>query len=158
VNVPPDRRQDPLYIYTGGKEAGRDGCRVPLPWRRGQPNAGFSVAEPWLPMPVGWDGFAVDAQAGSASSTLTFYRRALTVRRSLAIRLPHEMSWCAAPKGVLVYRRGTISVAVNFLSQPVGVTLVGRLLIGTQPMVRHRAGRLCLPPNSAAWVDSLRAD
>jgi alpha-glucosidase len=156
VNVPPDRRQDPLYIYSGGKEAGRDGCRVPLPWRRGQPNAGFSPAEPWLPMPVGWDGFAVDAQAGSASSMLTFYRRALTLRRSLALRLPHEMSWCAAPEGVLVYRRGTIAVAVNFLSRPVEVALAGRLLIGTQPMVRHRAGRLCLPPNSAAWVDSLR--
>jgi alpha-glucosidase len=155
VKVPPDRRQDPFYIHSGGKEAGRDGCRVPLPWRKGQPNAGFSRAAPWLPMPVGWDDFAVDAQAGSASSMLTFYRRALALRRSLAIKLPHEMRWGAAPEGVLVYRRGTIAVAVNFLSRPVEVALDGRLLIGTQPMVRHHAGRLCLPANSAAWVDSL---
>jgi alpha-glucosidase len=155
VNVPLDQRQDPFFILSGGTEAGRDGCRVPLPWHKGHTNAGFSLAAPWLPMPVGWDGFAVDAQTGSASSMLTFYRRALALRRSLAIRLPHDMRWCAAPEGGLVYRRGTIAVAVNFLSRPVELEFVGRLLIGTQPMVRLRAGRLCLPANSAAWVDSL---
>jgi alpha-glucosidase len=152
VNVPPDRRQDPLFIHSRGKEAGRDGCRVPLPWHKGQPNAGFSLAAPWLPMPVGWDDFAVDAQAGSASSMLTFYQRALALRRRLAIILPHEMRWCQAPEGVLVYRRGRLTVAVNFLDRPVELAIGGRLHIGSQPLVRLRAGRLSLPGNSAAWV------
>jgi alpha-glucosidase len=152
VNVPPDQRQDPFYIRSGGKQAGRDGCRVPLPWHKGRPNAGFSLAPPWLPMPVGWDGLAVDAQAGSASSMLTFYRRALALRRALAIALPHEMSWCPAPEGMLVYRRGRLSVAVNFLSRPMEVDIGGHVLMRTNPLVRCKAGRLSLPANSAAWV------
>ena len=157
VDVPPDLRQDPFYIHSGGKEEGRDGCRVPLPWHKGQPNAGFSLAAPWLPMPAGWDGFAVDAQAGSASSMLTFYRRALALRRTLAIALPHEMRWCHAPQGVLVYRRGRLTVAVNFLSRPVELAIGGRLLMGSQALVRCKPGRLSMPANSAAWVDSLGA-
>lgn len=155
VDVPPDRRQDPFYIHSGGKEPGRDGCRVPLPWHKGQPNAGFSLAAPWLLMPVGWDGFAVDAQSGSASSMLTFYQRALALRRRLAIMLPNEMGWCAAPEGMLVYARGRLTVAVNFLDRPMEVAGGGRVLMATHPLVGSRAGRLSLPANSAAWVDSL---
>jgi alpha-glucosidase len=154
VNVPPELRQDPFYIHSGGKQAGRDGCRVPLPWHKGRPNAGFSLAPPWLPMPVGWDGLAVDAQAGSASSMLTFYRRALALRRTLAIALPHEMRWCKAPEDVLVYRRGRLTVAVNFLSRPMEVGLGGRVLMRTDPLVRCKAGRLSMPANSAAWVEA----
>ena len=156
VDVPPDARQDPIYIHSRGAQKGRDGCRVPLPWRKGQPNSGFSAAPPWLPMPVGWDGFAVDSQAGAASSTLTFYKRALACRHRLAGMLPNEMSWCRAPDGVLVYKRGRLMVAVNFLARRMDVCAGGRILVSTDPLVRRKGGRLSLPANSAAWVDTLR--
>lgn len=155
VNVPPDRRQDPFYIHSGGKEPGRDGCRVPLPWRKGQPNAGFSKAEPWLPMPVGWDRFAVDAESGSAGSMLVFYKRALELRRVLAGMLPNQLRWCRAPEGVLVYEHGRLTVAVNFLPRCMEVKVRGRLLIATHPLARPREGRLSLPANSGAWLDTL---
>jgi alpha-glucosidase len=154
VVVPDDRRQDPLFFQTDGRQPGRDGCRVPLPWRRGEPNAGFSDASPWLPMPVGWDRLAVDAQAASADSMLGFYRRALALRRTLARRLPEVMSWCPAPDGVLVYSRGALTVACNFLNRPVVLEVGGRVLLATEPLTRLRAGRLSLPPNSTAWVDA----
>jgi alpha-glucosidase len=155
VNVPPDRRQDPFYILSGGKEAGRDGCRVPLPWQKGQPNAGFSKADPWLPMPPGWDLFAVDAQAGSPSSMLFFYQRVLALRRPLLGMLPNQVRWCRAPDGVLVYTHGRLSVAVNFLARPMEVPVRGRLLIATHPLATFRKGRLTLPANSGAWLDNL---
>jgi alpha-glucosidase len=155
VDVPPDARQDPMYIHTEGKQKGRDGCRVPLPWSRGKPNAGFSSVPPWLPVPVGWDGFAVDAQSGAASSMLAFYRRAITLRRTLGGMLPTEMEWCAAPEGMLIYGRGRLTVVVNFLSRPMEVAAGGRVLLGTDPLVRLGGGRLSLPANSAAWLDSL---
>ena len=155
ANVPPDQRQDPFYIRSGGKEVGRDGCRVPLPWHKGQPNAGFSHTAPWLPMPAGWDSFAVDAQAGRAGSMLVFYQQALALRRPLVGMLPNRISWCPAPDGVLLYERGRLTVAVNFLSRSVELSLSGRLLIGTQPLAKHRNGRLTLPANSGAWLDTL---
>ena len=31
-DIPDAARQDPTFRRTGGKEVGRDGCRVPLPW------------------------------------------------------------------------------------------------------------------------------
>jgi alpha-glucosidase len=155
VNVPPDRRQDPFYFLSGGKEAGRDGCRVPLPWHKGRPNAGFSDAAPWLPMPAGWDRLAVDAQSGSASSMLTFYERVLALRRPLSAMLPNELRWCPALKGVLVYERGRLTVAVNFLARPIELSVRGRLLIATHPLARRRNGRLTLPANSGAWLDNL---
>ncbi|HXC79944.1 MAG TPA: alpha-amylase family glycosyl hydrolase, partial [Candidatus Acidoferrum sp.] len=153
VVVPEKKRQDPLWIRSKGKLVGRDGCRVPLPWHHGRPNAGFSRAAPWLPMPAGWDRFAVDAQEGSADSMLAFYRRVLTLRRSWLEELPHRLSWRRAPEGVLVYERGRLSVAVNFLGRPVEITARGRLLIASHPRLRHRDDTLTLPANAGAWLD-----
>jgi alpha-glucosidase len=152
VDVPPDARQDPIFTHSGGTQKGRDGCRVPLPWRRGVPNAGFSTAPPWLPMPVGWDGYAVDAQSGAASSMLTFYKRALALRRAMAGMLPGVMGWCEAPEGLLLYTRGRLTVAVNFLARPMDVGACGRVVLATDPLVRCKAGRLSLPATSAAWI------
>jgi alpha-glucosidase len=155
ADVPPDKRQDPFYIRSGGKQVGRDGCRVPMPWHKGQPNAGFSKAAPWLPMPAGWDSLAVDAQAGSAGSMLVFYQHVLALRRPLVSMLPSRLGWCPAPEGVLLYERGRLTVAVNFLARPIEVQTRGRLLIGTHPLARYRKGRLMLPANSGAWLDNL---
>jgi alpha-glucosidase len=156
AEVPPDMRQDPFYLHSGGKQPGRDGCRVPMPWHKGQPNAGFSRADPWLPMPAGWDGLAVDTQTGSPGSMLTFYQRLLVLRQRLAGMLPNRITWCSAPEGVLVYERGRLTVAVNFLARPVVLMIAGRLLVGTEPLARYRTGRLTLPANSGAWLENGR--
>jgi alpha-glucosidase len=152
AKVPPKLRQDPFYIHSKGKEAGRDGCRVPLPWHKGQPNAGFSKAAPWLPMPAGWDNLAVDAQAGSVDSMLVFYQQLLAQRRSLVLMLPHRLKWCPAPEGVLAYERGRLTVAVNFLARSVEIPGRGRLLIASHPLVRSQNGKLRLPANSGVWL------
>jgi alpha-glucosidase len=158
VDVPPKDRQDPFYKASGGKEAGRDGCRVPLPWQRGRPNAGFSKTAPWLPMPAGWDAFAVDAQVGSPGSMLVFYQRALALRRSVIGTLAGRMRWRAAPAGVLVFEHGRLIVAINFLARPVELPARGRLLISSEPLATVRSGRLTLPANSAAWLDRTAHD
>ena len=155
VDVPEDRREDPVFLHTGGRQVGRDGCRVPLPWHRGEPNAGFSKAEPWLPMPPGWDRFAADTQAGSGWSMLGYYRRALALRRRLAGRLPDALAWADAPRGVLAYERGGLFAACNFSRRPAHVAVpgrTGRLVLASHPLGHLRGRRLDLPPNSAAWV------
>jgi alpha-glucosidase len=153
VNLPEEARQDPVFFQTGGRHRGRDGCRVPLPWHRGQPNAGFSSAAPWLPMPAGWDRLAIDAQSGSADSMLGQYHRALAERRRLIGRLPDHLAWFPqSPPGVLAYSRGVLSVACNFLGRPAELELPGKLLLASDPLIRLRGGWLTLPPNSAAWL------
>jgi alpha-glucosidase len=155
VIVPEAARQDPIFILSGGKQAGRDGCRVPLPWHKGRPNAGFSKAAPWLPMPPEWDRFAADTQAGSDTSMLVFYQRVLALRRLLGGMLPNELRWSVAPQGALVYQRGRLTVAVNFLAHPVELPIPGRRLIASHPLARSRNGKLTLPPDSGAWLDTL---
>ena len=157
VALPDDQRQDPVFLHTQGQHVGRDGCRVPLPWRRGRPNAGFSTAPPWLPMPEGWDQYAVDVQLSSRTSMLGFYQRALELRRRLAGRLPDRIEWCPSPAGVLMYQRGPLAVACNFLSRPVRLAVGGRLLATSHRLARHRRRRLTLPPNSAVWLDVFAA-
>ena len=152
VDVPDDRRQDPFFLRSGGVHKGRDGCRVPLPWRRGEPHAGFSTVEPWLPMPSGWDRLAVDAQAASGESMLAHFRHALAARRGLSGRLGGRVEWLGAQPGVLAYARDSLAVACNFSAWPVRLPLAGRLLLGSDPLVTSSRGILHLAPNSAAWL------
>ena len=53
VEVAPEFRQDPSWFRTG--DAGRDGCRVPIPWGGAEPPFGFGPGEgqPWIPQPDG---------------------------------------------------------------------------------------------------------
>ncbi len=152
VDLPDDLRQDPVFLHTGGSQKGRDGCRVPLPWHRGRPNAGFSTVAPWLPVPMAWDRLAVDVQAGSGESMLGHLRKALAERKRLAGGLPQGMRWRPAPAGVLAYSRDRMTVACNFLDRAVLLPADGRLLLGSNPLVGVKRGALRLPANSAAWL------
>jgi len=152
VDVPDAARQDPMFVRSEGRLKGRDGCRVPMPWHRGQPHAGFSTSPPWLPMPAGWDRLAVDAQEGSDESMLGHYRRALSARRQIAGRLDHHVAWCRTQAGVLAYSRGALTVACNFQDRSARLHVPGRLLLASNPLVRADLGGLSLPPNSAAWL------
>ena len=86
VDVPPESRQDPVWFRTGN--AGRDGARVPIPWRGTRPPYGFGPAgtQTWLPMPDDWAPLTVAAQRKDPASTWSFYRDALRARRRFARR------------------------------------------------------------------------
>lgn len=155
VDLPPEARQDPVFIHSQGRHVGRDGCRVPVPWKKGEPNAGFSTVSPWLPMPPGWDGFAAFAQEASAGSMLGFYKRALALRRRLTPWLPRSITWLPAPAGVLAFQRGRLTVACNFLSRPARVRANGRAVLASDPLVMTKDGWLTLPASSAAWTDAV---
>jgi alpha-glucosidase len=60
---------------------GRDGCRTPMPWRHDAPNAGFSAAKPWLPVPESHARRAVDVQEPEEHSVLNTTRAFLNWRR-----------------------------------------------------------------------------
>ena len=97
TDMPDEFRQDPTFHRTEGKEIGRDGCRVPIPWVRDAPSLGFGPSDAtWLPQPDSYGAYAVDQQEGVAGSTLEFYRSMLAERRAGRLGLGsaswHELS------------------------------------------------------------------
>lgn len=149
-DLPDAARQDPIWHRSGGAELGRDGCRVPLPWRAGAPSAGFSSgADTWLPQPASFAEFARETQAADPHSTLSAYRALLAARRSLfAGGAPLE--WVDAPDGALAFRRGDALCVTNMTSQPFplpGHLGAGDLVVATSPL----SSPTVLPPDTTAW-------
>ncbi len=149
VDVPPSQRKDPAWLQSGGSIAGRDGCRVPLPWTTGAPSYGFSPAgssPPWLPQPASWGDLAVAAQERDPASTLAFYRTALRIRRTRLAGLDDGVVILPSAPGTLVLARDTGFIcAINCGSRPARPP-AGDLILSSTDW----PGSL-LPPNSAAW-------
>lgn len=89
TTLPDDVRQDPTFLRTDGEQSGRDGSRVPLPWRADAPGCGFSstdgrrsdvAAAPWLPQPDSFARHAADREVGVGGSTYELYRSAIRIR------------------------------------------------------------------------------
>jgi alpha-glucosidase len=80
VDIPRDRVRDPFERNVPGIGVGRDGCRTPMQWEASE-NAGFTAAEPWLPLANDWRSNNVAELRGDARSILNLYRRLLRLRR-----------------------------------------------------------------------------
>ncbi len=82
ADIPADRLQDPFGLAFWPDFKGRDGCRTPLPWTPDGVGAGFSSAEPWLPIPESHRPLAVAAQEEDGTSVLNTARRLLRWRKT----------------------------------------------------------------------------
>jgi alpha-glucosidase len=60
---------------------GRDGSRTPMPWD-GSAGAGFSSAEPWLPLAGDSALLNAESVGADANSLLNLYRRLIGLRRA----------------------------------------------------------------------------
>ncbi|RDV46935.1 alpha-glucosidase [Leifsonia sp. ku-ls] len=151
-DLPDELREDPMHERSGGVDPGRDGCRVPLPWRGTTPPFGFSpdgaTAPPWLPQPVDWSALTVQAQQSDPASMLWLYRQALRIRKAEPALGDGTLTWLDAPDGVLAFSRGTAFVSVtNLSSAAVPLPEHQAILLSSSPL----AGGL-LPPDSTAWL------
>ncbi|MFQ1002062.1 glycoside hydrolase family 13 protein [Modestobacter sp. SSW1-42] len=146
-DIPAGRRIDPIHARSGGRDPGRDGSRVPLPWAGDSPPYGFSppgAAEPFLPQPPDWGPLTVAAQEQDPDSTLALYRCALGLRREL---MTGPLVWHEAPEGVLAFARGTTVVWVNFGPDDVPLPAGRRVVLASGP-----APDGVLPVDTAAWL------
>ncbi len=80
--IPFERLRDPEAIANWPLTLGRDGARTPMPWVNALPYAGFSDAEPWLPIPPDHVARAVSRQNAEVNSVLTVARDLIELRRS----------------------------------------------------------------------------
>ena len=158
-DIPDDLRQDPMWSRTDGRNPGRDGCRVPLPWSGQSAPFGFSAgtgaagaAQPWLPtQPASWRDYTVTAQSGDPDSMLELYRSALSLRRTVpGFRSEREpLRWLESAEGVLAFRRGDEAAClVNLSTEPVALPRHEDVLLTSSPLTVDGM----LPPDCAAWL------
>ena len=152
VDVPLAEIQDPMHGRSDGRDPGRDGCRVPLPWSGDGPPFGFSpdgaVSRPWLSQPGHWAELTVERQESDEGSMLSLYRAALRIRRSEPGLGDGALTWRPADPGVLAFERGAGFINVTNLSN------------AAVPLPPHRAVLLAsddvsdghLPPDATAWL------
>ena len=123
------RIQDPVGKRYWPLHPGRDGCRLPMAWSRGD-RSGFSSAEPWLPVYARRAKENVETQLSDPASLLHFYRKLIWIRRRTpalihgALMLLDEV-----PSGVLAYRRRLKNteflIGLNFTGSPRRLTVPG---------------------------------
>jgi alpha-glucosidase len=128
ADVPFEALRDPYGIAFWPAFKGRDGCRTPMPWDDSE-RAGFSIADPWLPVPPQHRELAVAAQEQDASSALHGFRRLMNWRKSVPLLLSGDIEFLAATESVLAFRRfdeqGSLLAAFNLSGEPASVNLPG---------------------------------
>ncbi len=105
ADVPFDQIQDPYGKVLWPEFKGRDGCRTPMPWKKGQPNAGFSSARPWLPVPEEHRARAVDAEEANPDSPLALCREFTRWRRDIPAFRTGDIRFHPSPEGTLAFSR-----------------------------------------------------
>ncbi|WP_026413714.1 glycoside hydrolase family 13 protein [Actinomadura oligospora] len=155
LDLPAEFRRDPQA--GRGEDAGRDGCRVPIPWNGDEPPFGFTAGpSTWLPMPPEWRALTVAAEEADPDSTLALYKTALRIRRAERALGDGALAWLDVPDGALAFTRraadGTsVGCAVNTGAEPVRVPATGETLLSSAPVTREADGTLVLPPDTTAW-------
>lgn len=151
ADIPADRREDPVFLRSGGEQLGRDGARAPLPWEGERPPYGFGGADTWLPQPDDWADRTVEAEETDPSSTLGLYRTSLRLRHAhpgLAQGAPWRLR--ESDTDVVDLERGDgFRCIANCSTEPVRLP-DGTLLISSSPL---EAPGL-LPPDTTAWIQT----
>jgi alpha-glucosidase len=157
VELPREVLEDPMHFRSGGVDPGRDGCRVPLPWRGTEAPFGFSpaapgpdgtVGRPWLPQPPEWAALTVQAQEADPGSMLWLYRQALRIRKRERALGDGMLTWLPSEPSALVFQRGDDVVNVtNLGTNPMALPDHDRILLSSTPLVDGM-----LPPDSTAWL------
>lgn len=152
-DIPENRLTDPRWRMSNFTDRGRDGCRVPLPWRSESSGAfGFSTNpaltpnEAWLPQSNWWGAFSVEAQEKNADSTLHLYRKALAIRAKESGLGDGPMTWLELGSDVLAFSRpGDFLCVVNFGEE---IPLPsGEVLLSSGPLNNAR-----VPKDTAVWL------
>jgi alpha-glucosidase len=150
-DIPFDRRQDPMWLRSGGVDPGRDGCRIPLPWAGDRPPYGFSrpgATRPWLDPPEGWAGLTVEAESEDSASMLSLYRAGLALRRSAPWSPDGALTWLPPRDSVVAFARGEGFVClVNFGAAPVELPAGSHVLLASDEL---EGG--AVPQDTTVWL------
>jgi alpha-glucosidase len=137
VAIAPDRIRDPVGKNISGRGQRRDGCRTPMQWDA-TPHAGFSTAEPWLPLGDMSDPHNVAAQRHQPTSIYHLHRRLIELRRKRKALLFGRYGPVQADGDLLVFTRELaderLLIALNLGGEPTTVRPTageGRILLSS---------------------------
>jgi alpha-glucosidase len=139
VAIAPDQVRDPFEKNVPGIGVGRDGCRTPMQWDA-TPHAGFSIAQPWLPLPDDYVHENAANLAADKQSILSLYRALIKLRKQTPALVSGAYVPLAAEGELLLYKRqddqGSILIALNLGDEPLSVRsdsigLGGEILLST---------------------------
>ncbi|WP_446664381.1 glycoside hydrolase family 13 protein [Flexivirga sp. B27] len=151
TTLPDEVRQDPTYQRTEHKEAGRDGCRIPMPWEKDSASYGFGPGEhTWLPQPESYGALAVDQQDDVPGSTLELYRTLLQTRRDLRLGEGSTTQLDLGPDIVgydIAAADATVRVILNLGEADYELPSDATVLVSSAPEI---AG--VLPTDAAVWL------
>jgi alpha-glucosidase len=163
VAVAADRIRDPFEKNVPGIGVGRDGARTPMQWDAGK-NAGFSCAEPWLPLSPDHQSENVANQRSDATSIYNLHRRLLSLRRTTPALVIGSYQPLAATGDLLVFIRRheerRVLVALNLGEEPSHVASEteprrGRLLLSSFLDRGHETidGAIALRPHEGVILE-----
>jgi alpha-glucosidase len=133
-DLPESELADPIWKRTSGKEKGRDGCRVSIPWSEATAHKNFK-------------GLSAEIQENPTESMLNYYRKAIAMRKELCVN--EEIEFVDAPKGVIGFKRGVNwSVFTNFNETPVALPS-GKVLISSAPIANGQ-----IPASATVWLSN----
>ena len=152
TTLPDEVRQDPAFFRHDGAVAGRDGCRVPLPWSAHADGFGFGPGgRSWLPQPSSFGAYAADVQEQDPTSTLSMYRTALRLRRELGLGTG-ALRWTGEQDDVVAFEvdgaDGRVRVVTNLGAAPVALPADAQVLLASGPL--DDEGRV--PTDVTAWL------
>jgi alpha-glucosidase len=130
VAMPPEAMQDPWEKNEPGLGLSRDPSRTPFQWDA-TPNAGFTVARPWLPLDSNYPSCNVAALGEKPTSILTLYRRLIALRRQHPALSVGAFRLSGVQGSALVYERELnsehILICLNFADRQQTVAVDDRL-------------------------------
>src|SRR5580704_2814632 len=134
VPIPKELVRDPVERNMPGLGLGRDGTRTPMQWDATR-HAGFSQAEPWLPLAEDFHSENVVNQRGDGTSILNLYRRLIAARRaSSALQIGAYRPVEAAGDLLLFVRAGAqerMLITLNLGGEPMTVAFGSGGFAGT---------------------------
>ena len=156
LELAPCERQDPIWYRTGGTQIGRDGCRIPMPWKRGAHSLGFSEqawSDPWLPQPKTYEGMTRDEEALNPHSMFALYRRFLQARNERRRSIPH-LEWLPLEQtDALAFDNGAFVCVTNTGATAIPFGRIGGL--GAVIARSDHSERDLIEGDSTVWFERL---
>jgi alpha-glucosidase len=129
----PEQVRDPFEKNVPGIGIGRDGCRTPMQWDATK-SAGFSDADPWLPVADNFRDENVDSFREDKGSLYWLYRRLIDFRRKHVALAEGSYRPLMASGDLLLFSRELrderVLIALNMGPEPIAVSFPEKDCLG----------------------------